>query len=356
MATLRANGTLDEDKEALLEIREALAGTASLNWSALLPIADWEGVTVSDNRVKRIFLRDSRLTGSIPPRLGKLSSLEELVLDDNKLSGVIPGELGSLSCLRSLWLKNNLLAGSIPAELGNLSNLQELTLLNNRLTGNIPASLGNLSNLRELWLGMNQLSGSIPPELGNLSSLQELWLRHNQLTGSVPIEIQNLPNLRRLELAYNRLTGVGPSRSANSTKERKEKLCQDIDQARESTRSTRRKRRRKKDRYQEEYSPKWEAGDIGATEFYVYILKLEGGVFYVGHTRELRERLMEHRDGDTKSTAGKNPKLVWFGTVQTRDEATRLEVELKRICDKNPRELRRRVRHFQDLVEQLDFG
>jgi predicted GIY-YIG superfamily endonuclease len=65
---------------------------------------------------------------------------------------------------------------------------------------------------------------------------------------------------------------------------------------------------------------------------------------------------MEHRDGDTKSTAGKNPKLVWSGTVQTRDEATRLEVELKRIYDKNPSELRRSVRDLQDLVEQLDFG
>ena len=43
------------------------------------------------------------------------------------------------------------------------------------------------------------------------------------------------------------------------------------------------------------------------------ILKLEGGVFYLGHTRELRERRMEHRDGDTKVDCRQEPKacMVW---------------------------------------------
>ncbi len=107
--------------------------------------------------------------------------------------------------------------------------------------------------------------------------------------------------------------------------------------------------------YRREYSDAWEEGDAKATkEFYVYILKLDGGKFYAGQTREIRERLMEHRDGTTMSTAGKNPKLVWFTTVSTRDQATELEVELKRLCDKNPREIRRRVRRFQDIVTDLD--
>ena len=114
--------------------------------------------------------------------------------------------------------------------------------------------------------------------------------------------------------------------------------------------------RESKSRYQREHSGAWEAGDADATEFFVYILKLQGGVFYAGQTRELRERLMEHRDGTTKSTAGKDPKLVWFSTVSTRDQATALEVELKRLCDENPREIRRWVVGFQDLVKELDFS
>ena len=108
--------------------------------------------------------------------------------------------------------------------------------------------------------------------------------------------------------------------------------------------------------YRREHSDSWEAGDADATEFYVYILKLDDGSFYAGQTREIRERLMEHRDGATKSTARKKPKLVWFSTVSTRDEATVLEVQVKKLCDRNPREIRRRIRSFQDLVEELDFS
>ena len=114
-------------------------------------------------------------------------------------------------------------------------------------------------------------------------------------------------------------------------------------------------RREAQPRYREEHSEAWAAGDADATEFYVYILKLDGGRFYAGQTRELRERLMEHRDGTTKSTAGKNPKLVWFSAVATRNQATEFEVELKMLCAKNPREIRRLVLDFKDLVKELNF-
>ena len=108
--------------------------------------------------------------------------------------------------------------------------------------------------------------------------------------------------------------------------------------------------------YRREHSDAWDAKDAEADEFYVYVLKLDDGSFYAGQTREIRERLMEHRDGTTKSTAGRSPKLVWFSTVSTREQATGLEVQLKKLCDQNPREIRRWVRRFQDLVEELDFS
>ena len=58
----------------------------------------------------------------------------------------------------------------------------------------------------------------------------------------------------------------------------------------------------------------------------------------------------EHRDGKTKSTAGKNPLLVWFDVVDTREEAAEGEAYLKELIDKNEREVRRMVNGFQDLV------
>ena len=108
-------------------------------------------------------------------------------------------------------------------------------------------------------------------------------------------------------------------------------------------------------RYRREYSEIWEAGDAEATIFYVYVLKLNDGSFYAGQTREIRERLMEHRDGSTKSTANRDPKLVWFTVVHTRDEATRLEIMVKKMCDQNPREIRRWIVDLRDIVEELDF-
>ena len=63
-------------------------------------------------------------------------------------------------------------------------------------------------------------------------------------------------------------------------------------------------------KYELEQNPAWDKGDADAEEFFVYILKLSDGKFYAGQTREIRERLGEHRDGKTKSTAEKDPKLV----------------------------------------------
>ena len=113
--------------------------------------------------------------------------------------------------------------------------------------------------------------------------------------------------------------------------------------------------KREQTRYRRESSPAWAAGDADARSFHVYILKLEGGEFYAGQTRELRERLSEHRDGRTQSTAGRNPKLVWFTEMASRHEATELEVELKKAIDSNPRIIRRMVTDFHDLVRELNF-
>lgn len=100
-----------------------------------------------------------------------------------------------------------------------------------------------------------------------------------------------------------------------------------------------------------EHSQAWEKkGDATAEHFFVYILKLDRGKFYAGQTRELRERLSEHRDGQTQSTAGKNPQLVWFGMLPTREQAAAREVELKKLVDSNPREIRRMIISFRDSL------
>ena len=165
------NPGLVKDCETLLEIRDALAGDAILDWIVDIPIKDWEGV---------------RIEGS-PPRVVRLRIVG---LDPAPLNGFIPEGLSRFNELAVLNLSSNRLTGSIPPELGNLANLQELDLsLNGFLTGGIPPELGGLGNLRTLDLSHNRVGGSIPPEIGNLSKLERLRLKGTQLTGTIPQEL-----------------------------------------------------------------------------------------------------------------------------------------------------------------------
>ena len=224
------------DCEALLDAKDTLRGTATLNWSASASISQWDGITVGGTPRRVIWLQLSRnqltgeippelgglsnltwldlsrngLTGEIPPELGGLSNLTGLSLDENQLTGQIPPELGGLSNLTVLYLYGNQLTGEIPPELGDLSNLESLGLSHNQLTGEIPPELGGLSNLESLWLHENRLTGEIPPELGGLSNLESLWLHENRLTGEIPPELGSLSNLTGLDLRGNRLTGEIP--------------------------------------------------------------------------------------------------------------------------------------------------
>ena len=237
------NRGLASNCDALVAARDVLAGSATLNWSATLPIADWDGVTMvgSPLRVTRLTLRESQLTGTIPPELGGLANLEILDLRGNQLTGEIPTELGSMTNLTYLNLGGNQLTGTIPIQLGNLTNLgslylyeNELTgpitkelgsladlvvlgLYGNQLTGEIPTELGGLTNLERLYLNENQLTGVIPSQLGDLTGLQELYLWGNQLSGPIPPELGRLTNLVKLELSDNQLTGPIPLWLGNLT-------------------------------------------------------------------------------------------------------------------------------------------
>lgn len=105
-AAMCADASLAGDCAALLAAREALDGGEALNWSESVPVAEWDGVTVSGAppRVTGLDLSGRGLGGGIPPELAKLSALEHLDLSGNELSGSIPSELTNLRALRTLAL------------------------------------------------------------------------------------------------------------------------------------------------------------------------------------------------------------------------------------------------------------
>ena len=215
-----SNAGLVADCSALLRAKDALRGTATLNWSATRAIASWDGVglTASDpRRVSSLGSGGKTLNGSIPPGLGGLSALTSMDLAGNQLTGEIPAELGNLSGLTYLKLSHNKLSGEIPASLGNLSSLEKMYLGNNDLTGPIP-DLSRIAPLHVLILRNSKLSGEIPAWLGGMTHLKRLVLKGNQLTGDIPHEIGRLPDGRmglaggdgEIRLSGNGLTGCIP--------------------------------------------------------------------------------------------------------------------------------------------------
>ena len=125
------NRGLVQDCESLLDSKDTLRGTGSLNWSASTAVTGWDGVTVTDNRIAELELDNENLTGTIPPAIGNLPALTHLDLSGNSLTGSIPRELVNLDSLQVLRLSGNSLTGCIPEGLKDVAtnDLNSLNLL-----------------------------------------------------------------------------------------------------------------------------------------------------------------------------------------------------------------------------------
>ncbi|XVF26399.1 hypothetical protein REPUB_Repub14bG0013000 [Reevesia pubescens] len=181
------------------------------------------------------------LTGPLPPAIGNLKKLTNLILVGSGFIGPIPDSVGSLSLLRFLSLNSNGFTGRIPPSIGNLSNLYWLDLADNQLEGPIPVSNGSTPGLNMLihtkhfHFGKNKLSGQIPSQLfssdmtlihvlfesnklsgilpstlGLVTTLEVVRFDNNSLNGHLPLNLNNLTGVQDLFLSNNRLSGPLP--------------------------------------------------------------------------------------------------------------------------------------------------
>lgn len=229
---------------------------------------NWVGITCQNDRVVSISLGNLDLEGKLPADISFLSELRILDLSYNpKLSGPLPPNIGNLGKLRNLILVGCSFSGQIPESIGTLKELIYLSLNLNKFSGTIPPSIGQLSKLywfdiadnqiegelpvsngtsapgldmllqtKHFHFGKNKLSGNIPKELfssnmtlihvlfdGNqftgeipetvslVKTLTVLRLDRNKLIGDIPSYLNNLTNLNELYLANNRFTGTLPN-------------------------------------------------------------------------------------------------------------------------------------------------
>ncbi|KAK3408380.1 hypothetical protein EUGRSUZ_J00633 [Eucalyptus grandis] len=154
LAPFRLAGANSEG-DALYTFRRSLSDPDNVlqSWDpTLVNPCTWFHITCNqDNRVTRVDLGNSNLSGHLVPELGKLEHLQYLELYKNNIQGTIPTELGNLKSLVSLDLYYNNITGNIPPSLGKLNSLVFLRLNDNKLTGPIPRELVGISSLKVVY-------------------------------------------------------------------------------------------------------------------------------------------------------------------------------------------------------------
>ncbi|WP_298614108.1 BACON domain-containing carbohydrate-binding protein [uncultured Odoribacter sp.] len=232
------------------------------NWLSSLPLQEWYGLELKNNRLIKISLSNNNLSGNLPEILYELSDLKELYLNNNSLQGSLSPSIRKLTNLERLNLSYLPLTGDIPEELWSLpelrflelgsnsfnpvaipykklkkikalhfsffpllnglsSEIQELTQLETlelfecHVTGPLPPELFRLKNLKFIQLTYNGINGEIPPEIGNMNQLKILNLADNKLKGNIPPEIGKLTQLETLDLSTNELSGNVPEEIGN---------------------------------------------------------------------------------------------------------------------------------------------
>jgi len=136
----------------------------------------------------------------VPPEVGQLTRLRELVLAGNLLSR-LPSEIGQLQQLVHLDLSRNRLR-QLPVQIGQLRRLQKLDVSFNQLMS-LPGDIGRLLDLRELHASNNSLL-VLPSEIGHLTQLRALYVDGNALT-SLPSDLGLLRLLEVLHAGDNSL-------------------------------------------------------------------------------------------------------------------------------------------------------
>ncbi|KAJ3116061.1 hypothetical protein HDU96_010527 [Phlyctochytrium bullatum] len=204
-------------------------------------------VLCEDNstRIVSVKLRqkDPSAPVQLPPQLGNLTRLEQLLLPHNSFSGDIPSTFASLERLRVLDLSFNNLDGLFPGWVADLPNLQRLNLAKNNFNGNVPSNLGvNAKALDFIDAHGNSLTGSLPESLatgsiqylnrdlsgnfldggipqayGAMSGLLYFNASFNNLNGEVPASFGGLNHVTILDLSFNALSGALPTELGNMT-------------------------------------------------------------------------------------------------------------------------------------------
>jgi Leucine-rich repeat (LRR) protein len=196
-----------EVRPSLLKLKSLRHLDLSFNTFNGIPIPVFLG---SLENLQYLNLSHAGFSGTIPPNLGNLSSLEYLdVISHSNLVADNLEWMAGLVSLKHLMMSGvdlSMVGSHWVATLNKLPSLTELYLSSCCLSGDIPSfSFVNFTSLAVINLGYNNLNLKIFDWLVNISTLEFVDIRVNQLYGRIPLGFGELPNLQVLSLGMNGL-------------------------------------------------------------------------------------------------------------------------------------------------------
>ncbi|MEQ9302940.1 MAG: hypothetical protein RJQ14_03425, partial [Marinoscillum sp.] len=215
----------EEDSLALVSLYMATNGDAWLNNTGWLTdvLANWNGVSISNNRVVDLVLSENNLDGSIPGDLFYSDSLISIDLSGNTILDTLPATLATKwKYIETIDVSNNELT-SIPV-FNTAATLESLDVASNRLQfGDIESNLGiptfsyapqdSISTFKDtlLELGTNL---SVEHSVSGANNVYQ-WFKDDAELGSAmsnPLELSNLQfsdeGVYRLEITNTLATNL----------------------------------------------------------------------------------------------------------------------------------------------------
>jgi len=177
--------------------------------------------------IEKLKIRESGITGTVPPTLFLSGSLEEVSARGTGLSGTIPPSR-TAERLEELDLGGTAISGTLPnAFFSASSSIVELKIKRSYISGTLPPSLFLSGTLKEMDAKEAGLSGTIPPSIGRAKKLEELdlreslncgrgskkWKRKNckGFSGTIPPEIGRATQLEEIRFSENSISGSLPA-------------------------------------------------------------------------------------------------------------------------------------------------
>jgi predicted GIY-YIG superfamily endonuclease len=105
----------------------------------------------------------------------------------------------------------------------------------------------------------------------------------------------------------------------------------------------------------EEYTEILRGGYLKQERYFIYVIELDNGVFYVGYTQDVRRRLSGFGKKKKSTISGYYPKLQFLEIITGEKDAELREAELKKLVQSDPKQIRSMSSDFYQQMKEYGF-